>query len=177
MSGGPTGLEGRRQRRWRGEWTRGVAVVSEASGVQHQEEAMTVFWASRPSGRGLGPDRPPSLPVHSSRVTSHPSSSSHSRHHNKKSGSVAGSDTIKHRGQQSSHLKGLGHTYTHPYKHTSWENCSCLVALLQTPERHFSAALCLFKLNHCIYVLFFEWKLLLYRIKHIYCQTEISEYA
>lgn len=153
MSGGPTGLEGRRQRRWRGEWTRGVAVVSEASGVQHQEEAMTVFWASRPSGRGLGPDRPPSLPVHSSRVTSHPSSSSHSRHHNKKSGSVAGSDTIMHRGQQSSHLKGLGHTYTHPYKHTSWENCSCLVALLQTPERHFSAALCLFKLNHCICII------------------------
>lgn len=145
MSGGPAGLEGRRQRRWRGEWTRGVAVVSEASGVQHQEEAMTVFWASRPSGRGLGPDRPPSLPVHSSRVTSRPSSSSHSRHHNKKSGSVAGSDTIKHRGQQSSHLKGLGHIHSPLQTHKlrklflsrrSAPNSLCCVVSFQTKSLH-----------------------------------------
>lgn len=57
----------------------GVAAAVGASGVQRQEEEVTVCWAPWPLGRGSGPALTPSLPAHGSRVTSHPSSPSH--HH------------------------------------------------------------------------------------------------
>lgn len=60
-----------------GGWAGGMAAAVGASGVQRQEEEVTVCWAPWPLGRGSGPALTPSLPAHGSRVTSHPSSPSH----------------------------------------------------------------------------------------------------
>lgn len=71
-------------------WRRGVwrekggsmAAAPGASGVQRQEEEVTVCWALKPPGSGSGPALTPSLPAHGSRVTSHPNSPSHHLYRN-----------------------------------------------------------------------------------------------